>query len=75
MKTKKDNEDTIELSKNPRMVKKKIITGKQVASILHSIHKHDLRGRKLYYEKDLLLVLKKLGLPKPEWSTLKIERL
>lgn len=46
-----------------------VINGKDVAALLHGIHRHDEETEEIvYYEKDLLPVLKALGLPKPEWA-------
>ncbi len=47
----------------------KKITGEDVAALLHNIHEHDSKTEEIiYYEKDLLPVLKALGLPKPKWK-------
>ena len=45
------------------------ITGEDVAALLHQIHQHDEKTEEIiYYENDLLPVLKALGLPKPIWK-------
>ena len=45
------------------------ITGEDVAALLHQIHDHDKKTEEIiYYENDLLPVLKALGLPKPVWK-------
>lgn len=45
------------------------ITGKDVAALLHGIHRHDEKTEEIIYrEKDILPVLKALGLPDPKWE-------
>lgn len=46
-----------------------MITGKELGALLSHIHQHDKKGKIIYYEDDLLKVLKAIGLPKPEWET------
>ena len=47
----------------------KKINGEDVAALLHNIHEHHPKNEKIiYYEEDLLPVLKALGLPKPKWK-------
>lgn len=48
---------------------KQQITGTDVAALLHGIHEHDEKTEEIiYYEKQLLPVLKALGLPEPKWE-------
>lgn len=45
------------------------ITGKDVAALLSGIHDHHPKtGEIIYHEKDLIPVLKALGLPEPIWE-------
>lgn len=46
------------------------ITGEELAGLLFHIHHHDTKkGDKIiYYEDDLLPILKFLGLPSPKWG-------
>lgn len=45
------------------------ITGKELAGLLFSIHTHDKKTEEIIYkEKDLLPILKAIGLPEPEWG-------
>lgn len=51
------------------------ITGEDVAALLHHIHEHypgedgkGLGGKIIYFEEDILPVLKALGLPSPIWG-------
>lgn len=45
------------------------ITGKELAGLLFSIHRHDSDTEEIIYkEEDLLPILKAIGLPEPEWG-------
>ena len=55
--------------KNMTKSKTQEVTGEDLASLLFHIHSHDLKTEEIiYYEKDLLPILKALGLPKPIWG-------
>jgi len=46
------------------------VTAKELAGLLFNIHQHDSEtGEIIYKEKDLLPILKALGLPEPEWGS------
>lgn len=45
------------------------ITGEELGGLLFNIHKHIGKdGKIIYYEEDLLPILKAIGLPKPKWG-------
>lgn len=45
------------------------LTGKEFAALLFAIHEHDEATEKIvYFEEDLLPILKYIGLPEPEWG-------
>jgi hypothetical protein len=45
------------------------ISGKELGALLFAIHEHEsASGDIVYYEEDLLKVLKAIGLPDPEWG-------
>lgn len=45
------------------------ITGKELAGLLFTIHRHEKpRGNIIYREGELLKILKAIGLPEPEWG-------
>lgn len=50
----------------------KEITGEELGGLLSNIHSHiehkDGTDDIVYYEKDILYLLKKLGMPKPIWK-------
>lgn len=45
-----------------------LVTGKQLGGLLFNIHEHGRGDKIVYYEEDLLPILKAIGLPEPEWG-------
>lgn len=44
-------------------------TGEEIGGLLFGIHEHNERtGEIIYYEKDIIRLLVKLGHPKPVWG-------